>query len=102
MEFNDDENTQDLFEKHVQSEASRVSKKISKTGGAPNERPQCEICATFGTDQRNEHFTHLILEELKYIAPCMRSRVYIKILNFLNTIKNCHTEDIDSTETEKK
>lgn len=95
MELNDDENTQDLFEKqfHAESKTSDIR--------APNARPQCENCTTFGADQRNEHFTHLILEELKYIAPCLRSRAYVKILNFLNTLKNCHTQDIDLTETEK-
>lgn len=97
MELNDDENTEDLFERM----SKNVSKANSSSIGAPNARPQCENCATFGADQRNDHFTRLILEELKYVAPCMRSRAYVKILNFINTIKNCHTQDIDLTDTEK-
>lgn len=101
MEIIDDEDTQDQFEKQSRADlATRVLKNVSKSIGAPNTWPQCEKCAMFGADQRNEHFTNLILEELKYTAPCMRSRVYVKILNFLNTVKYCHTQDIATTETE--
>lgn len=66
-----------------------------------NFKPECKPCKMFGEDDRNECFTKLLLQELKYITPCMRSRVYVKILNFLNTIKNYHTQEIEVTDTEK-
>lgn len=51
-------------------------------------------------DQRNEHFTDLIKEELKHVLPCMRTRCYVKILNFLNTVKGFHTDQIEVSDTE--
>lgn len=84
-----DEDTQDLFEKQFRNAepASKVIKNLPPTSSSStlNVKPQCEDCATFGEDQRNGHFTYLVLGELKYITPCMRSRVYVNILNFLNS-----------------
>lgn len=63
----------------------------------------CPECASLSaTDNRNEHFCRLLNEELKYIQPCMRTRCYVKILNFLRTLLNEHTHNIEVSETEKQ
>lgn len=95
LQIRDDEDTQELFERQSGNAelASRVLKNISKA--------QCEECTKFGVDKRNEYFANLVLEEMNYVAPCMRSRAFVRILNFLNALKNHHSNDVEMTDTEK-
>lgn len=72
-----------------------VSKQENKICLSCSEHSKVEI------DQRNDHFADLIKEELKHISPCVRTRCYVKILNFLNTVKGYHTDQIEVTDTEK-
>lgn len=46
-------------------------------------------------DTRNAHFLQLLQEELMYVQPCIRNRCYVKILNFLKSVKNQHSHEID-------
>uniref|UniRef100_A0A1E1WVJ8 Uncharacterized protein n=1 Tax=Pectinophora gossypiella TaxID=13191 RepID=A0A1E1WVJ8_PECGO len=105
----DEEDTQYCFEKHTAKESmQRVMKKTamgsstcSNRASTTNVKPKCLACAKLGEDKRIECFAQLLVEEYKYVTPCMRTRSFVKILNFLNTLKTCHTEEIEVSETEK-
>lgn len=53
-------------------------------------------------DKRNYYFCQLLNEEFMYIKPCIRSRCYIKMLNFVQHAKNAHFNEIDLSDTEKQ
>lgn len=52
-------------------------------------------------DQRNDIFTLLIKEEMKNIKPCMRARVYSRILVFLHSLEGKHSKDVPLTDSEE-
>lgn len=66
------------------------TKKIAKTVTESTSEKTCSDCVIFnnncvGNDGRNENFSRLLQEELQFIQPCMRTRVYAKILHFIDT-----------------
>ncbi|CAK1591072.1 unnamed protein product [Parnassius mnemosyne] len=81
---------------------TRYNIKEDKNKARLRVQTKSECCATYiNDDRRNEYFAQLLTEELKYINPCMKTRCYIKILNFLNEVKNYHTNQIEVTDTER-
>lgn len=67
-------------------------------------RPCLECNKYERDDKRNYYYCQLLNEEFMYIKPCIRSRCYIKILNFLEHAKNAHFDEInmDLSDTEKQ
>ncbi|KAL4706598.1 hypothetical protein ACJJTC_009010 [Scirpophaga incertulas] len=52
-------------------------------------------------DKRQDLFSQVIGEELKLIQPCIRTRTFIRIMNFLDNTKNIHSNDVQLSESEK-
>lgn len=76
------------------------------SGPRPKSNTNCTECElikkTYGADQdsRNDFYSQLLNEELKLLQPCMRTRVYARILGFLANTKKYHTSEIELTDTE--
>ncbi|CAH2089277.1 unnamed protein product [Euphydryas editha] len=43
-------------------------------------------------DKRNYYFSNLLIDELQFLPPCMRSEVYINILKYVDALKQQHLE----------
>lgn len=41
-------------------------------------------------DKRNYNFGNLLIGELQFLAPCMRSEAYINILQYVDSLKQKH------------
>lgn len=41
-------------------------------------------------DKRNYYFGNLLLRELQFLSPCMRSHAYINILKYVKSLKHKH------------
>lgn len=52
-------------------------------------------------DQRNDIFSLLIKEEIKNLKPCMRARVYSRILVSLHSLVGKHSKDVPVTDSEE-
>lgn len=46
-------------------------------------------------DKRNYHFGSLLQGELQFLPPCMRSRAYIGILKYVDSLKHQHREKVN-------
>lgn len=83
------------------------TRKSTESKNIKEETPGTTICSlcklhdAAGEDKRNDMFSLLLREELKFIEPCMRSRIFGKIIFFLHQAKGHHTDDIELTDTEK-
>lgn len=86
----------------IVTEGKCENKIIPKTVTESSSEKTCSDCVKFNNCVgRNEHFSRLLHEELQFIQPCMRTRVYAKILQFVDTIRNCHSSEMDLTDSEK-
>ncbi|RVE40629.1 hypothetical protein evm_014721 [Chilo suppressalis] len=41
-------------------------------------------------DKRNYYFGNLLIGELQFLAPCMRSEAYVNILKYIDSLKHKH------------
>lgn len=69
----------------------------------PKPKTDCTACQNNeDTDNsRNQLFTQLLCEELNHLKPCLRTKIYAKILIFINNAKGCHTNEISLDSQEK-
>lgn len=72
---------------------SKTKKKIKK------EDLTCDDCKIVvdnigSEDKRNVLFGQLVAEEMNQIKPCLRTRIYGKILTFLDEAKGSHSSEI--------
>jgi hypothetical protein len=44
-------------------------------------------------DKRNYHFGNLLIGELQFVPPCMRSTAYTAILKFVDSLKHQHRNE---------
>lgn len=98
--------TQELYEETM---AKRVKKNLESEFGkqrTAHSDKDCEECTKYDhknlrRDKKNDYFAQLLAEELQEIHPCMRTRCFTRILNFVNSIKNNHSHEIAVTDTER-
>lgn len=98
--------TQKLYEETM---AKRVKKNLEFEFGRPitaHPDKDCEECTKYHgknvrREKKNDYFAQLLAEELQELHPCMRIRCFIRILNFVNTIKNNHSHEIEVTDSER-
>lgn len=94
---------QDKIHRKIKRECKYDCKEASAIES--NLKKICSDCDIFkdvvSNDTRNEQFSRLLHEELHFIQPCMRTRVFSRILHFVHTIRNVHSSEIDLTESEK-
>lgn len=83
--------------KNVEDENIEEKKAIVK------ECSDCDVInnSIGGYDKRQDLYLQIIGEELKLVQPCMRTRTFIRIMNFLDSAKKCHSNDVQLTESEK-
>lgn len=44
-------------------------------------------------DKRNYYFGNLLIGELQFLPPCMRSEAYITILRYIDSLKTKHCDE---------
>lgn len=77
--------TQYLYESTVAAKQASIKKS------------QCTECKEYtASDNRTDHFSHLLREEFKYIRPCMYTHCFVKILQFLDSAKKNHYHEIET------
>lgn len=88
----DFDDSQMLYEKEV---AAKIKKKMFKSASTSSPTKQCMECILYEHkhDRRNEYFSQLLNEELDNLLPCMRTSTYVKILNFIRSMKNVHSNE---------
>lgn len=84
-----EQNTQDLFEKV--NEKHSANEITLENNSEDNSEVQCIHC-TFDKelDKRNYYFGNLLIGELQFLPPCMRSNAYINILKYIDALKHKH------------
>lgn len=93
------DDTQTLYKAFL---AKRVKRNLESTRQQEvNSEVRCPACDKYQDENRNQHFVNLLAEELAYIQPCLRTRIYVKMLAFLNSVKHCHSGEIELSDTEK-
>lgn len=44
-------------------------------------------------DKRNYYFGNLLIGELQFLPPCMRSKAYMEILKYIDSLKQKHRDE---------
>ena len=82
---------------------SILPNKMSKVSKTTNHPPDCSHCLAIKKeekDSRNDLFCLLLKEEMNNIQPCMRGRVYSRILFFLHSLEGKHSTEIPLVDSE--
>lgn len=104
--FNDKYKKPDFIkdQPNVCEDIENIEKTSEQNVNTNTPEPECIDCALYNLDEKDtrcEYFAQLLKEELKYVNPCLQTRIYAKILLFLNSLKHNHSRDITLSETEK-
>lgn len=74
-----------------------------KSGNEPKKpKMNCAKCASPSNkdDKRNHIFSQLLEEELNHVKPCVRTKCYSDILQFVQLLKGEHNAEADTSDDE--
>lgn len=61
-----------------------------------NKSSKCDLCVfEKELDKRNYYFGNLLIGELQFLPPCMRSEAYINILKYIDSLKQEHRNKLN-------
>lgn len=94
--WDDDCLSQSVLAPHKKPKCESSNKEIKKELKYQEACNNCQIVTENidKKDKRNILFGQLVAEKLDLIKPCLRTRTYAKILNFLNEAKVYHSHEI--------
>ncbi|XP_047019358.1 uncharacterized protein LOC124645868 [Helicoverpa zea] len=87
FEKEDEKNSSDSDEKMKCGEDSKPEEETTSNV------KQCVFCIfDKELDKRNYYFGNLLIGELQFLPPCMRSEAYINILKYIDALKHQHRD----------
>lgn len=70
---------------------SKITGNRSASTSENRSNQECEHCSLeIVHDKRNCHFGHLLIHELEFLPPCLRSEAYVNILKYVQMLKQKH------------
>ncbi|CAH2087434.1 unnamed protein product [Euphydryas editha] len=88
-----EQNNQCIFEKDNKDKQKYSNNEIPVTQKSDSEVKCIHCIFDKELDRRHYYFGNLLIGELQYLPPCMRSKAYINILNYVNKLKDKYKEE---------
>lgn len=87
----ENEETEDELKIKTQDNKSKIEKQVQNMEQNATSCVHCIFDKEL--DKRNYYFGNLLIGELQFLPPCMRSEAYITILRYIDSLKRKHRDE---------